>query len=116
MAHIPRIPEVMIEESVAISTRVAPSFLRVGQLELFGRRARKNEHPKAMEELEMIMLHLIDREYSDVIDKNLTTEEKVVLLVERFEVDSRHLWQIGFALVIAKETLMVTTVQQEVLH
>ena len=27
-------PEVMIEEAVAISTRVAPSFLRVGQLEL----------------------------------------------------------------------------------
>jgi len=77
-------PEVMIEESVAISTRVAPSFLRVGQLELFGRRARKNEHPKATEELEMIMLHLIDREYSDVIDKNLTTEEKVVLLTREF--------------------------------
>jgi uncharacterized protein YdiU (UPF0061 family) len=77
-------PEVMIEEAVAITTRVAPSFLRVGQLELFGRRARKNEHPKAMEELEMIVLHLIDREYSDVIDTNLTTEEKVVLLAREF--------------------------------
>ncbi|RUM63816.1 MAG: hypothetical protein DSZ04_04570, partial [Sulfurimonas sp.] len=41
-------PEVMIEEAVAISTRVAPSFIRVGQVELFGRRARKNEHPNAM--------------------------------------------------------------------
>ena len=77
-------PEVMIEESVAISTRVAPSFLRVGQLELFGRRARKNEHPKAMEELEMIVLHLINREYSEVIDTNLTTEGKVVLLAREF--------------------------------
>ena len=77
-------PEVMIEESVAISTRVAPSFLRVGQLELFGRRARKNEHPKAKEELEMIVLHLIDREYSSVINKNLTTEEKVILLAREF--------------------------------
>ena len=77
-------PEVMIEESVAISTRVAPSFLRVGQLELFGRRARKNEHPKAKEELEMIVLHLIDREYSNVINKNLTTEEKVILLAREF--------------------------------
>ena len=62
-------PEVMIAEPVAITTRVAPSFIRVGQIELFGRRARKNEHPKAMEELEKIVLHLIDREYSDVIDK-----------------------------------------------
>ena len=77
-------PEVMIEESVAISTRVAPSFIRVGQLELFGRRARKNEHPKSMEELEMIVLHLIDREYSNVIDINSTTEEKVVLLAREF--------------------------------
>ena len=41
----------MVEEDVAIMTRVAPSFLRVGQLELFGRRARKNEHPEAMKEL-----------------------------------------------------------------
>lgn len=77
-------PEVMIEEAVAISTRVAPSFLRVGQLELFGRRARKNEHPEAMKELEMIVLHLIEREYSDVIDTHLTTPEKVVLLAHAF--------------------------------
>jgi len=79
-----RDPEVMIEEHVAISTRVAPSFLRVGQLELFSRRARKSEHPKAMQELEMIVLHLIDREYSDVIDKGLPLEEKIVLLAHEF--------------------------------
>jgi len=77
-------PEVMIEEAVAISTRVAPSFLRVGQIELFARRARKNEHPNAREELEMIVLHLIDREYSDDIDKNLPIAEKVLLLAEKF--------------------------------
>jgi len=77
-------PEVMIEEPVAITTRVAPSFLRVGQLELFGRRARKNEHPKAMQELEMIVLHLIDREYSELIDADLTVQEKVVLLAREF--------------------------------
>lgn len=77
-------PEVMIEEAVAITTRVAPSFLRVGQLELFGRRARKNEHHKAMEELEKIVLHVIDREYSEVIDASLPLEEKVLLLATEF--------------------------------
>jgi len=77
-------PDMLVSEAVAISTRVAPSFIRVGQLELFGRRARKKEHPKAMEELEKIVLHLIDREYGDVIDKNLATEEKVVLLAREF--------------------------------
>jgi uncharacterized protein YdiU (UPF0061 family) len=77
-------PDVLILEPVAIATRVAPSFIRVGQLELFGRRARKNEHPKAMEELETIVLHSIDREYSDVIDNKLSTANKVVLLAHEF--------------------------------
>jgi uncharacterized protein YdiU (UPF0061 family) len=79
-----RDPDMLISEAVAISTRVAPSFIRVGQLELFSRRARKNEHPQAMAELEKIVLHLIDREYGDVIDIKLTTAEKVILLAREF--------------------------------
>lgn len=79
-----RDPEVMIEEDVAITTRVAPSFLRVGQIELFGRRARKNEHSKAMEELEQIVLYACEREYSDVIEPNSSLEEKVLLLAIHF--------------------------------
>jgi uncharacterized protein YdiU (UPF0061 family) len=39
-------PDIMVDNPVAISTRVAPSFLRVGQLEFFARRARSNAHPK----------------------------------------------------------------------
>jgi uncharacterized protein YdiU (UPF0061 family) len=74
----------LISEAVAISTRVAPSFIRVGQLELFGRRARNKEHPKAKEELEKIVLHLIDREYADVIDRRLSSPEKVMLLAREF--------------------------------
>jgi uncharacterized protein YdiU (UPF0061 family) len=77
-------PDMFILEPVAISTRVAPSFIRVGQIELFGRRARKQEHPDAMEELEKIVLHLIDREYADVIDNKLSTAEKIVLLAREF--------------------------------
>ena len=79
-----RDPEVMIEEDVAITTRVAPSFLRVGQIELFGRRARKKEHPTAIAELEKIVLHLIEREYSEVIDDSLTIIEKGLLLAKEF--------------------------------
>ena len=77
-------PDMFFSEAVAISTRVAPSFIRVGQLELFGRRARRTEHSKAMEELEKIVLHLIDREYGDVIDRKLSTAEQVVLLAQEF--------------------------------
>lgn len=77
-------PDRMISEPVAISTRVAPSFIRVGQLELFGRRARQQAHPEAMAELEMIVLHLIDREYAEVIDNRLSRVEKVLLLATTF--------------------------------
>ena len=77
-------PDRMITEAVAISTRVASSFIRVGQLELFGRRARKQEHPQAMAELEQLVLHLIDREYADVIDSQLSINDKVLLLASEF--------------------------------
>jgi uncharacterized protein YdiU (UPF0061 family) len=77
-------PEVMIDESVAISTRVAPSFIRVGQIELFGRRSRKQEHPNALKELREIVLHLIDREYPDINEASLSFEQKVLLLAKEF--------------------------------
>ncbi|QKF73012.1 UPF0061 domain-containing protein [Aliarcobacter faecis] len=78
-------PEISIEEDVAITTRVASSFIRVGQLELFGRRARKNEHKDALKELEMIVLHLIDREYSEEINQDLSLDEKIILLAIEFQ-------------------------------
>ncbi len=77
-------PDMLVSEAVAISTRVAPSFIRVGQIELFGRRARKQEYPAAMHELEQIILHAIDREYADVIDSKLGVTAKVLLLAQAF--------------------------------
>jgi uncharacterized protein YdiU (UPF0061 family) len=77
-------PDIRVLEPVAISTRVAPSFLRVGQLELFGRRARRQTHPDALKELEMIALHLIDREYRDEINAHLPPAEQLVALVTAF--------------------------------
>ena len=77
-------PDMLVSDPVAISTRVAPSFIRVGQLELFSRRARSEQHPQALEELEKMVLHVIDREYADVIDSTLSTTEKVLLLAREF--------------------------------
>ncbi|MDC5853078.1 protein adenylyltransferase SelO [Vibrio europaeus] len=77
-------PDIMIANPVAITTRVAPSFLRVGQLELFSRRARVNEHPNALVELEMMVLHIIEREYKQQIDTSLPLAEKIVLLATEF--------------------------------
>ncbi|KKM05979.1 hypothetical protein LCGC14_1748610, partial [marine sediment metagenome] len=77
-------PDIVITEPVAISTRVAPSFIRVGQLELFARRVVSHAHENAMDELEKIVLHVIDREYADIIDNNLNIETKVILLAKAF--------------------------------
>jgi len=62
-----RDPDVMIEESCAITTRVAPSFTRVGHVDLFARRAiRAGKNSDAHAELEMIVRHAIFREFPEV--------------------------------------------------
>lgn len=77
-------PDIMVANPVAISTRVAPSFLRVGQIELFARRVRKGAYPQALEELQMIVTHLIEREYKNEIDQDLTFTEQVIELTRLF--------------------------------
>ena len=77
-------PDVLVDNPVAISTRVAPSFLRVGQLELFARRGRSNAHPKASEELRMIVSHLIEREYKSDINQTLGFAGQLVELAKLF--------------------------------
>ena len=77
-------PDVLVENPIAITTRVASSFLRVGQLELFARRARRDAHPDAFKELKMIVMHLIEREYKNEIDQSLDISDQVVLLAHTF--------------------------------
>ena len=77
-------PEVMVENKAAISTRVAPSFLRVGQLELFARRARCHEHDNAQAELKAIVMHLIEREYAEEIDTTTPFADQIVKLAKLF--------------------------------
>ena len=73
-------PDIMVENHAAITTRVAPSFLRVGQLELFARRVRSNSHNEAFNELKIIVQHLINRNYKEDIDPNNSFPEKVIKL------------------------------------
>ncbi|RRQ20352.1 hypothetical protein D5687_09835 [Guyparkeria sp. SCN-R1] len=77
-------PDTLVREPVAISTRVAPSFIRVGQLELFSRRVRKQAHPGAKEELEALVLHLIDREYAEDVDREARLGEQLISLAHAF--------------------------------
>ena len=77
-------PDILVDNPAAITTRVAPSFLRVGQLELFARRARSEAHPGALHELQMIVQHLIERNYRPEIDAGLPFHEQVVELARLF--------------------------------
>ncbi len=77
-------PDIMMDNPAAITTRVAPSFIRVGQLELFARRARSSSHQGALNELHMIVEHLIDRNYRQSIEANLAFTDQVVELAHLF--------------------------------
>jgi len=77
-------PDILVSNPVAISTRVAPSFIRVGQLELFGRRVRQQDHPNAWNELQQIVLHAAKREYPDSIDTGLALPEILLRLAVEF--------------------------------
>lgn len=61
-----RQPDTMISEKCAITTRVAPSFLRIGHLDLFARRGgAEDATPEQREELEQMVRHALFREYPD---------------------------------------------------
>jgi uncharacterized protein YdiU (UPF0061 family) len=77
-------PDVMVTNPAAITTRVAPSFLRVGQLELFARRARSHAHPAARRELLQITEHLIARNYRSEINAALPFSAQVLELARLF--------------------------------
>jgi len=73
-------PEVLVENKAAISTRVAPSFLRIGQIELFARRVKNNSHNEALSELKMIIKRLIIVNYKNDIDIKLPFKEQIINL------------------------------------
>ena len=77
-------PDIILENKAAISTRVAPSFLRIGQIELFARRAKNNSHKNALEELELIVKRLIDINYNQDINTNLPFKKQIIELASLY--------------------------------
>ena len=66
-----RDPDVMIVETCAITTRVAPSFTRVGHVDLFGRRAsRAGAGTAQMDELRKMVRHAIFREFPEILTES----------------------------------------------
>eukprot|EP00238_Polyblepharides_amylifera_P009021 CAMPEP_0196584756 /NCGR_PEP_ID=MMETSP1081-20130531/48356_1 /TAXON_ID=36882 /ORGANISM="Pyramimonas amylifera, Strain CCMP720" /LENGTH=618 /DNA_ID=CAMNT_0041906083 /DNA_START=228 /DNA_END=2085 /DNA_ORIENTATION=+ len=74
----PRDPDMMITEKCAATTRVAPSFLRVGHVDLFARRAAdKNATEEQKEQLRQIVEHAIQREFgAEVGNSEAPLEER----------------------------------------
>ena len=71
-----RDPDVMIRERCAITTRVAPSFARVGHVDLFSRRAeRDGPGTQAHRELVQIVRHCAKREFPELDDAAFDADE-----------------------------------------
>lgn len=61
-------PDVMVSESCAMTCRVAPSFMRIGHLDLFARRATsRSATEEQREEHRLICAHAFAREFPDVL-------------------------------------------------
>ena len=102
-------PDRLISEAVAISTRVAPSFLRVGQLELFARRARKSEHPNGWKSSRRLCCTRLIVSTPTLSIGSSLPQKMCCCWRARFKVASRHWWQTGSALASARITSTATT-------
>lgn len=76
----------MQRENCAITCRVAPSFLRIGHFEVFGRRVRDpprglNNQKESLQSLEMLVEHALQREPAGPVPE--TTTERVWALLRQ---------------------------------
>jgi uncharacterized protein YdiU (UPF0061 family) len=84
-------PDIMQTERCAITCRVATSFLRIGHVELHGRRARKGDDTA---QLEAIVRHALAREYAELLppgEDAMTTEPLQPLVLRMLEECQRRI-------------------------
>lgn len=72
--------DVLQHERCAMTTRVAPSFIRVGHFDLFGRRAR-NGDSQGLEQLRLLAEHALFREYPHA-SPGLPLQQRVLSMLE----------------------------------
>ncbi|CAK9107751.1 unnamed protein product [Durusdinium trenchii] len=88
-------------EPCAMTCRVARSFLRVGHLELFGRRARDFGSAEARLELEQLLRHVLAREYPECLDPQDDSLRPALMRMlrpmgERMAQLMAQWWRVGF--------------------
>ena len=79
-------PDTMIEEPCAITCRAAPSFLRIGHLDLMARRAESAEgddRELRLRQHRLIVEHALFREYAD-IPEDLDIQDRCIMMLEAF--------------------------------
>lgn len=97
-----REPDTMQLSTCAITCRTAPSFLRVGQVELFGRRARQrtgSARTEAEKELQLIVEHVMFREYPHLSPDSTTStsksslplQDRIIILLEEISQKIAHM-------------------------
>jgi uncharacterized protein YdiU (UPF0061 family) len=75
-------PDIMVKEPIAICCRVAPSFIRVGHIELFARRyasslrSKSPDAPRHRSELKQIVEHLMFREFGHQVSTTSSTQDR----------------------------------------
>uniref|UniRef100_A0A7S0IW07 Selenoprotein O n=1 Tax=Calcidiscus leptoporus TaxID=127549 RepID=A0A7S0IW07_9EUKA len=83
-------PDTMVSERCAITCRAAPSFLRVGHVELHSRRLMRPAGPgetpqdEARAQLEALLAHAIRREFAAEVDAAAPLAERCLQLLRAF--------------------------------
>ena len=62
--------------------RVAGSFYRIGHLELFSRRTRKVNNNRELKDLEMLLRHIIKRDYNHLYNNKMYLDEMTVAFLK----------------------------------
>eukprot|EP00322_Chrysochromulina_rotalis_P005370 CAMPEP_0115890282 /NCGR_PEP_ID=MMETSP0287-20121206/33269_1 /TAXON_ID=412157 /ORGANISM="Chrysochromulina rotalis, Strain UIO044" /LENGTH=482 /DNA_ID=CAMNT_0003347045 /DNA_START=127 /DNA_END=1571 /DNA_ORIENTATION=+ len=76
-------PDHMVVERCAITCRAAPSFIRIGHLELWARRATRGVDGAAAE-LRALVQHAIGREFASAVDASAPEREQLLAVVRAF--------------------------------
>eukprot|EP00931_Biecheleriopsis_adriatica_P087372 TRINITY_DN61859_c0_g1_i1.p1 TRINITY_DN61859_c0_g1~~TRINITY_DN61859_c0_g1_i1.p1 ORF type:complete len:437 (+),score=92.31 TRINITY_DN61859_c0_g1_i1:96-1313(+) len=73
--------DIMQQERCAMTTRVSPSFLRVGHFDLFGRRARTGDKV-GLQQLEQLARHALFRDYPHLAEPGLPLQMQVLNMAD----------------------------------
>jgi len=90
-----------IVEPVAITCRAAPSFLRIGSFELYGRRLldAAGEYPEARQQLEQLVRYALDREFEGSTEEDTIEAMAIklaILCAERVAMGTVEWLRVGY--------------------